>query len=103
MSDMILVTGVVDLDPSKRDDFIAACTELMTATREETGCEHYIFSADLDDPGRFHLSERWESAVAMAAHSGTPHFASFMGKMGGFGVTGASITKWTGASGSPLM
>ena len=51
----ILVTGTMDIDPAQRDAFIVACQELMTGTHQEAGCEHYSFTADLSDPGRFHI------------------------------------------------
>lgn len=103
MTDTILVTGTIDIDPAKRDDAIAAAKVVMEATRAEDGCELYAFSADFDDPGRFYVSERWASQAAMDAHMATPHLAEFMGAMGGFGVKAASLTKWEGATGSKLM
>lgn len=103
MSDTIIVTGVIDLDPAHREAAIAAATTLMEATRAEDGCEGYTFSGDFGDPGRFYISEQWASAAAMDAHMASPHLAAFMGAMGGFGVTGASLTKWEGATGSKLM
>jgi quinol monooxygenase YgiN len=99
----ILVTGTIDLDPAQRDGFIAACQELMEATHQEAGCEHYSFAADLSDTGRFHISERWSSQSEMDVHARSAHLAAFMGKLGAFGVRGASLTKWKGATGSPLM
>jgi quinol monooxygenase YgiN len=75
----------------------------MDATHQEAGCEHYSFAADLADPGRFHISERWSSQGEMDAHMASPHLAAFMGKLGGLGVRGASLTKWEGATGSALM
>jgi quinol monooxygenase YgiN len=99
----IIVTGSFDLDPAKRDDFIAAARECQAASRQDEGCESYTFSADLDEPGRFHVSEQWASQEAMDAHMGQPHMATFMGAMGGFGVTGVTLTKWEGATGSKLM
>lgn len=103
MSDIVLVTGVIDLDPTNRDAAIAALNEVMAATRQEDGCEHYCFSADLTDPGRFHLSEQWTSVDHLNAHLGSPHIAAMFGKMGEFGVTGTSITKWHGATSEKLM
>jgi quinol monooxygenase YgiN len=99
----ILVTGVIDLDPAQRDAAIAAMTECMTATRAEDGNEAYVFSADVNDPGRFWVSEQWASEEAMTSHMGSAHLAAFMGAIGGFGVTAASLTKWTGASAEKLM
>lgn len=103
MSDTILVTGVIDLDPAKRDDAIAAVTECMEATHAEDGCEHYAFSADLSDPGRFYVSEQWASKAAMDAHSASPHLAALLGKMGALGVTAASLTSWAGAEPTKMM
>ena len=103
MSDTILITGVIDLDPAKRDDAIVVLTAAMEATRAEDGCESYVFSADLDDPGRFHVAEQWRDQAANDAHGAGPALATLMGAMGSLGVTGASLTKWEGATPSKLM
>src|SRR5688572_30557867 len=99
MPDTVLVTAVIDLDPANRDAAIEAFKTVMEPTLQEEGCEHYSFTADLNDPGRFHVSERWASADAMNAHMASPHLAALMGAMGGLGVTGASLTTWSGATG----
>lgn len=103
MSDTIIILGVIDLDPAKRDDAIAAANTLMEATHAEEGCEHYAFSADVNDPGRFYMSEQWASKATLDAHSASPHLAAFMGAMGTLGVSAASITQWTGATPTKLI
>ena len=99
----ILVTGTIDLDPAKRDTFIAAATKAMAATHTEAGCEHYSFAADLTDAGRFHVSEQWASPEALAEHQAGQHLADLMAEMGSFGLKGASVTRWEGCSPSPMM
>ena len=99
----ILVTGHFDLDPAKRDTFIAAAITCQEATRQEEGCVSYSFSADLSDPGRFHISEEWASQEATDRHGASEHFLTFMSSMGDFGVTSAAIQKWVGATSSPLF
>jgi quinol monooxygenase YgiN len=99
----IIVTGSFDLDPGKRDDFVAAAVACMTATRAEEANEAYAFTEDLEVPGRFHVVELWASQEGMDLHMATPHLAEFMGAMGSFGVTAASLTKWDGALPSTLM
>lgn len=99
----ILVTGTIDLDPARRDTFIAAATRVMAASHLEEGCEHYSFAADLTDLGRFHLSEQWASRDALVAHEASEHLADFMREMGGFGLKGASVTRWEGATPSKMM
>src|SRR5688500_18935570 len=97
MSDTVIVTGWFDLDRARRDDAIAVFTEMMERTRAEEGCEHYAFSADLTDPGRFHLVEQWSSLATNEAHVQTPHFPAFLEQLGTLGVTGVSLSQWLGA------
>jgi quinol monooxygenase YgiN len=103
MSDTVIVTGTIDLDPAKRDAFIAAAAACMSATRAEDGNEAYAFSADVEDAGRFYVIEQWASQAAIDTHMAAPHLAEFMGAMGGFGVTGVSLTQWNGGSPTKLM
>ena len=94
MSDTILVTGIIDLDPAKRDAAIAAVTKVMEATQAEAGCVTFTFSADVSDPGRFWLQEEWADEDSLAAHMEQPHLAELMGAMGELGVTSAVIKQW---------
>jgi quinol monooxygenase YgiN len=103
MSDTIIVTGTIELDPAKREGAIAAMVECMEKTHVEDGCEGYSFAADLTDPGRFVVSEQWANADALAAHSASEHLAALVGQMGAFGVTKASVTQWSGATPSKIM
>ena len=103
MSDTIIVTGTIDLDPAKRDVFIEAAVACMAATRAEDGNEAYVFSADVENPGRFYVTEHWANQAAVDVHMATPHLAAFMGTMGAAGVTGASLTQWTGGEPTKLM
>lgn len=99
----ILVTGTLDFDPTKRDAAVAAVTACMAATRAEDGNEGYTFSGDLEDDGRFHITEHWASQEAIDTHMATPHMATLFAQMGDLGVTAASLTKWDGATPSTLM
>jgi quinol monooxygenase YgiN len=98
MSDTVIVTGTFDLDPELRENAIAVFTDMMERTRIEEGCEHYAFTADLSDPGRFHLIEQWTSLATNEAHVQTPHFPTFLQQLGELGITGVSITQWLGAA-----
>ena len=99
----IIVTGTIDLDPANRDAAIEAFKTCMAVTRAEEGNEGYVFAADVEDPGRFHVTEQWRDAEAMASHSASPHLAELISQMGALGVTSASLMKWEGATGSKLM
>jgi quinol monooxygenase YgiN len=51
--------------------------KLAAATRLEPGCRRYDVGQNLEDPGRFHLSEIWDDHSSLAAHFKTPHMKEF--------------------------
>lgn len=99
---MLVIAGTIELDPEKRDAAIAAANEMIEATRQEPGCIAYTFSADLADPGTFHLFEQWESQEALDSHFKAPHMAKFQGLMGGFGLRDMQVQRYVIASVGPL-
>lgn len=103
MADTILITGVIDLDPANHDDAVAVFTKLMKASLQDDGCARYVFSADLEERGRFHLSEEWASRAAADEHMTQPHMAEFFAAMGTLGVTASSVTRWSGGEPEKLM
>ncbi len=65
---MLIVAGTIDVDVGDRDRFLASRAEQVRASRLEHGCLAYGFAADVDDPGRIHLFERWTDDDALEAH-----------------------------------
>jgi quinol monooxygenase YgiN len=65
---MLIVAGTFEVDPERREEFIADRVESMRTSRAEPGCIAYAFMADPIEPGRVLLFERWESKDALAAH-----------------------------------
>ena len=100
---MIVVQGTLDCDPAKRDKLLSAASALMAATRAEPGNHHYVMSADVDDPARIHVAERWADDDALNSHMGSSHMAAFQAALGDCGVTGASLTRWDTDEGRPLF
>jgi quinol monooxygenase YgiN len=98
----ILVTGTLDLNPERRDDFLPLVVRLMAASRAEPKCEAYTFSADLEDPSRFHITEQWTDQSAFEDHNASPHLAEFMGSLSGI-VAHASLIMWDGARPKPML
>lgn len=99
---MLVVAGVVKIDPDKRDEAIAAAVAMMRESREEPGCLSYAFSADLEDAGTFRIFEEWESQEALDAHFASPHMKSFQGVMGGLGVREMTVRRYAIESVGPL-
>lgn len=98
----ILIAGTMNIDPGKVDAALADASEMMKASQAEEGCHAYAFSADPVNAGTLLLFEKWESEQALAAHAASAHMKAFQGKMPGWGITGADITKYEVASEGPL-
>ena len=60
----------------------ALAAAMVAATNAEDGCIHYAFARDINDPDLIHISERWASQEALAAHSASAHMADFNKAMG---------------------
>jgi quinol monooxygenase YgiN len=68
---VVIVAGHVMVDPSQRDEYLAGCTDVVSQARAAEGCLDFALSADLIDPGRVNILERWESAAAVEAFRGS--------------------------------
>lgn len=67
---MVIVAGHVVVDPQQRDDYLAGCAEVVRQARRATGCLDFSISADVLEPGRVNIFERWESQAAVEAFRG---------------------------------
>ena len=65
---MLIIAGTFEVDPSRRDEFIAGREAGMRESRAEDGCIDYVMSADPIEPGRVYLFERWEIKEHLAPH-----------------------------------
>lgn len=92
---MIIIAGVMTLDPAKADDFMAVAVKMMRETHKEEGNLAYVFSRSPLDDGTIHLFEKWETEEALAAHMASDHMAEFQAGLGDVGLTGADVKKYT--------
>jgi quinol monooxygenase YgiN len=65
---VLIVTAVFEVDPSRRDEFIASREANMRGFRGQDGCLEYLFAPDALVPGKVVLLEMWESREAFDAH-----------------------------------
>ena len=54
-----------------RDGYLAGCVEVVQQARRTPGCLDFALSADVLDPGRVNIFERWESQAAVEAFRGS--------------------------------
>ncbi|MGY1671513.1 putative quinol monooxygenase [Geodermatophilus sp. SYSU D00710] len=68
---MLIVAGQLHVDPAHRDSYLAGCVTVVEQARRSNGCLDFALSADLVDPGRINVFERWESRDAVEAFRGS--------------------------------
>ena len=72
---MVIVAGHVTVEPQQREAYLAGCVSIVRRSRSLAGCLDFAISADLIDPGRVNIFERWESQAALeSARSSAPPF-----------------------------
>ncbi|MEU9115441.1 antibiotic biosynthesis monooxygenase [Streptomyces sp. NPDC048483] len=57
-SDVIIVAGWVQVEPGRREEYVAGCHEVVELTRAADGCLDFALSADVREPGRINVYER---------------------------------------------
>jgi quinol monooxygenase YgiN len=68
---MVIVAGHIVVDPQQRGDYLSGCVEVVRQARRTAGCLDFALSADLLEPGRVNIFERWESQAAVEAFRGS--------------------------------
>ena len=67
---MLIIAGWLRVDPASRADYLEGCAAVVEQARSAPGCLDFALSADLLDPGRINVHERWESDEQLHAFRG---------------------------------
>jgi quinol monooxygenase YgiN len=68
---MVIVAGYLLVEPMQRDSYLLGCQAVVRQARETRGCLDYAITADLLDPNRIDIFERWESRASLDAFRGS--------------------------------
>ena len=68
---MVIVAGHIVVDPSQREAYLADCGAVVEAARRAPGCLDFAITADLVEPGRINVLERWETQADVEAFRGS--------------------------------
>lgn len=68
---MVIVAGHIVVDPHERESYLADCVSVVQQARAASGCLDFAITADLVDPGRIDIFERWESQAAVEVFRGS--------------------------------
>ncbi|MDE0952938.1 MAG: putative quinol monooxygenase [Halioglobus sp.] len=89
---MIVVNAVITSKPQDIAALQSAIHTMEVASREETGCDDYTFSVELNDPNMLRITEKWHSVEALNAHMATPHMAKFQNAIGAHPPASMEVT-----------
>ncbi|GLZ50978.1 antibiotic biosynthesis monooxygenase family protein [Actinomycetospora sp. NBRC 106378] len=67
---MVIVAGHLLVAPEAREAYLAGCVAVVEQARGARGCLDFALSADLLDPGRINVLERWASQADVEAFRG---------------------------------
>jgi quinol monooxygenase YgiN len=62
---MVIVAGRITVEPQQRESYLADCARVVEEARGTAGCLDFAISADLIDPSRINIFERWASQAAV--------------------------------------
>ncbi|MGA4843702.1 putative quinol monooxygenase [Streptomyces sp. G45] len=68
---MIIVSGTLYVAADDRAAYLDDCREAVERARAAPGCLDFALSADLIEPGRINVYERWASDADLAAFRGS--------------------------------
>ena len=68
---MVIVAGHLVVAEEARCDYLAGCADVVEQARRAPGCLDFAISADLLDPARINVLERWDSQAAVKAFRGS--------------------------------
>jgi quinol monooxygenase YgiN len=95
---MVIVAGHITVDLAQRVSYLAGSVSVVENARRADGCLDFSVTADLLDPGRVNLFERWESLAAVK-----PFRRSAPRSKRGAAMLSASVAEYDVADVRPLL
>jgi quinol monooxygenase YgiN len=68
---MIIVAGHLVVDAASRADYLRGCEQVVTLARTAPGCLDFALGADLLEPDRINVLERWATRAQLEAFRGS--------------------------------
>ncbi|MEP4147505.1 MAG: antibiotic biosynthesis monooxygenase [Halioglobus sp.] len=90
----ILIAGTVDILGGDREKALAEAAPLIAETRSQTGCTHYVWSADPTSDTKVYVYEYWETEESLAAHLAGTYYAQMLGLLGQYQMENTDVSKF---------
>lgn len=68
---MLIIAGWLRVDPDARASYLDGCAAVVAQARNAPGCLDFALTADLLDPARIDVYERWETDEQLLAFRGS--------------------------------
>lgn len=81
---MLGIVAKLPVQEDKVDEAIELFKDLMVKVAEEEGTLAYTLNREQKNPNTIVIMERYKDKDALDAHSSTPHFKEFSGKIGAY-------------------
>lgn len=98
----VLIAGTLHLPAGARETALAETAQLVTRTRAQKGCRHYVWSADPTSSTRVYVYENWDSVADLAAHLAGPNYQNMLAALVNYGVTDTEVSKYKIALEEPV-
>ena len=103
MPHMIVIQGHMDVHADDCAAYEALVVPMQQASCAEEGCRSYVFSKDLETPGRYRIAESWETKDALDAHFRTPHMATMQAGLKALRLLDVAVWRYEVSAHSRLM
>jgi quinol monooxygenase YgiN len=90
----VVVAGIVEFPPELRDEALIKSKELIEGAYTEKGCIHYLWTADLNHPGRIVVYEEWESGCDLDANLQGEWYRNMFGHLAQYNILSAETNKF---------
>ena len=99
---MLVVTGIIEVNPENLGPARVAAIKMMEETRKEAGCRVYEFSQLIESENRFRVYEEWDDQAALDAHFASAHMGAFREALGEIGVISRMVVSFSGGEKTEL-
>lgn len=90
----VVVAGIIEFAPEVRDEALIKGKVLIEGAYTEQGCIHYLWTADLNHPGRVVVYEEWESEADLEAHLQGDWYRNMFGHLAQYNIIAAETNKF---------
>jgi quinol monooxygenase YgiN len=101
--DVELAIVTMNFDAADADSLIAVLSKYVVLTRMQSGCRNVDLCASATRPGRFLITQKWDSATSQRAHFDSDVMVDMAASCVGLLAAAPDIDLWHAASAHDLI